>query len=181
MLKRYVPEDELHRGLLDLKLNPCPHCGRVGTLNLHGWLRGYDETTPDEKTVRARRVFCNNRKKHGNGCGGTFTIWIIDKLRRSCLGAQSLWKFLKSVVNLNNTSAALGDLNLASSSAYRLWKRFSHSQSRLRSFLSRVCPPPSLPNSRCPATQTIAHLEAAFPNVPCPIVAFQELFQASFT
>ena len=181
MLKRYVPEDELHLNLLDLKLTPCPHCGRVGTLNLHGWLRGYDETTPDGKTARARRVFCNNRKKLGNGCGGTFTIWIIDKLRRSCLGAQSLWKFLKAVVTLNNKSAALGVLNLAPSSACRLWTRFRHGQSRIRTFLHRICPPPDLPNSRCPATQTIAHLEAAFPNAECPITAFQKRFQASFT
>jgi hypothetical protein len=181
MLKRYLPEDELNRALLDLKLTACPHCGRVGTLNLHGWLRGYDEANPDGKAARARRVFCNNRRKHGSGCGGTFTIWIVDKLRRSCLGAQSLWKFLKGVVTLNNKSTALRGLSLAPSSAYRIWNRFRHGQTKIRSFLFRICPPPQLANSDCPATQTVAHLEAAFPNDGCPIVAFQKRFQSSFT
>ena len=36
-----------------LKQTPCPHCKVVGTLIRHGYLRGYDESNPQRKTVRA--------------------------------------------------------------------------------------------------------------------------------
>ena len=181
MLKRYVPEDELHRDSRNLKLTPCPCCKRIGTLIHHGWLYGYCGIASNQKTVRARRVYCSNRRKRNNGCGHTFTIWAADKLKHSCLGAASLWCFLKDVLNLSNKAAALRKLNLASSSAYRLWKRFLDGQSRLRNFLSQICPPPDLPNESLPAAQTIAHLEAAFGHEHCPISAFQQKLQVSFT
>jgi len=181
MLKRYVPEDELHRGFRDLKLTPCPCCKRIGTLIHHGWLYGYDCADLAKKTIRARRVFCNNRKKHNNGCGQTFTVWAADKLKHSGLDAHGLWAFLKDVLNLSNKAAALRKLNLAASSAYRLWKRFLDGQSRIRSLLIQICPPPDLPHESCPAAQTIAHLEAAFARENCPAVAFQERLQVSFT
>jgi hypothetical protein len=44
-----------------LKLTPCPHCKRVGTLIRHGYLRGFDESDPQRKTIRARRIFVTVR------------------------------------------------------------------------------------------------------------------------
>ncbi len=35
-----------------LKLTPCPHCQVVGTLNRHGFLYGFDDSSPRRKTVR---------------------------------------------------------------------------------------------------------------------------------
>jgi len=41
--------------LLNLKITQCPHCKKVGTLNRHGVLRGYDENnlTRDSTPSRA--------------------------------------------------------------------------------------------------------------------------------
>jgi hypothetical protein len=64
-----------------LKQTPCPHCKVVGTLIRHGYLCGFDESNPQRKTVRARRIFCSNRKAR-RGCGRTFSVWIADKIRR---------------------------------------------------------------------------------------------------
>ena len=44
-----------------LKLTACPHCRVVGTLNQHGSLVGFDDSSPQRKTLRARRLFCSNR------------------------------------------------------------------------------------------------------------------------
>jgi hypothetical protein len=181
MLKRFVSEDELHRSSDELKLTPCPFCKRIGTLIHHGWLYGYLDTDSSQKTARSRRVFCNNRKTRNNGCGHTFTVRAAETLQRSCLKATGLWTFLKDVLELSNKAAALRKLDLAASSAYRLWQRFLDGQSRIRSLLNRICPPPDLPDSSCPAAQTVAHLEAAFGHERCPIVAFQERLQVSFT
>ena len=34
---------------------------------------------PQEKTVRARRIFCSNRNNRRKGCGRTFSVWVADK------------------------------------------------------------------------------------------------------
>src|ERR1700682_5523221 len=77
-----------------LKQTPCPHCKVVGMLIRHGYLRGYDESTPQRKTVRARRVFCSNREAR-RGCGRTFSVWCADKTRRSSVPAGLWWRSLK--------------------------------------------------------------------------------------
>lgn len=125
MLKRFVRGNEPHR---DLKLTPCPYCKSVGSVIHHGWLYGYGETAPDKKIVRARRLFCNNRKARNNGCGHTFTIWMSDKLKHSSLGTNSLLMFLKNVLILSNKAAALRKLSLAPASAYRLWMSLATSK-----------------------------------------------------
>ncbi len=63
-----------------LKLMPCPHCKEVGALIRHGSLYGFDDSSPQRKTVRARRVFCSNRQARP-GCGRTFSVWSADKIR----------------------------------------------------------------------------------------------------
>jgi hypothetical protein len=64
-----------------LKQTPCPHCKRVGMLIRHGVLYGFDDSSPRRTTVRARRVFCSNRRAR-LGCGRTISIWLADKVTR---------------------------------------------------------------------------------------------------
>ncbi len=80
-----------------LKQTPCPHCKVVGTLNRHGSLLGYDESSPQQRMVRARRVFCSNRQAR-RGCGRTFSVWAADKIRRLSLTTVALWRFLQAAV-----------------------------------------------------------------------------------
>lgn len=156
-----------------LKTSACPHCKRVGNLIRHGYLRGYDEKQPREKTVRARRIFCSNRKQ-ATGCGRTFSVWMADKIKRLLLTADALWTFLKQAVVTGNEFQAFRNLDsgLSDSAPYRIWKRFREAQSAIRTALARQCKPPEVA-SKQPAEQTLAHLEAAFADQPCPIAAFQ--------
>ena len=184
MLNRfYSSEGELHATLARLKQQPCPHCKVVGTLIRYGFLHGYDEHDVRQRSKRARRVFCNNRKANKNGCGRTFSLWAADKIQRLSLGAKSLWKFLRSVATNRNKLHALRRLkpngNLSDSAPYRIWKRFERAQSRLRSFLDARCQPPASKSDQ-PADQVVAHLEAAFPGHACPVRAFQQSLQVSF-
>src|SRR5271155_2199623 len=80
-----------------LKQTPCPHCKAVGTLIRHGYLRGYDDSSPQRKTVRARRIFCSNRNAR-RGCGRAFSVWLADKIRRLSLTTRCLWRFLHHAV-----------------------------------------------------------------------------------
>jgi hypothetical protein len=165
-----------------LKLTPCPFCKICGALILHGRLYGYAENDDCRKICRGRRILCNNRKQRHPGCGHSFSVLAAATLRRFRLSALNFWVFLKSTLRLDNKAQALRDLkvDLSVSSAYRLWKRFTERQSHLRSALANLCAPPSLPYSRQPAEQTLAHLEAAFPHAACPIVAFQQQLQRAF-
>ena len=182
MIKRfYASQDELQAILAGLKQQPCPQCKVVGTLIRYGFLRGYDEYDGRQRSTRARRVFCNNRKASKNGCGRTFSIWATDKIRRLSLGTENLWKFLKSVADDGNKFQALRQLkcNISDSAPYRIWKRFEREQSRLRTALDALCQRPVIKSDRT-QEQVVAHLEAAFPGHACPISAFQQTLQVFF-
>jgi len=176
----YRGEEEFLRMYEQLKLTRCPHCRVIGTLILHGFLRGYDENDQGRKSVRARRVFCSNRKARG-GCGRTFSVWIADKIRRLSLSAGSLWKFLKLVAAGGVKLQAIRALGsrLSDSALYRIWKRFDQGQSKIRTALAQRCRAPELTSER-PAAQVIAHLVAAFPATSCPITAFQQTMRTFF-
>ncbi len=163
-----------------LKLTPCPHCQVVGTLNRHGFLYGFDDSSPRRKTVRARRIFCSNRSTR-RGCGRTFSVWIADKIRRLSLTAGCLWRFLRQAVT-DGIRAAIRTLNchLSDRTLQRIWKRFHQGQSKIRTALCQRCPPPELPAGQRPAAQVLAHLQAAFPDTPCPIAAFQRTLRTFF-
>jgi hypothetical protein len=162
-----------------LKQWACPHCKVVGALIWHGFLRGFDESSPRQKTVRARRIFCSNRNARP-GCGRTFSVWIASKIRRLGLTAGALWRFLQGVVanGIVATIRALDSL-LSDRTMQRIWKRFNLAQSNIRTALLGRCPPPeSLPRPPTnplhqAAAHVIAHLQAAFPDVNCPIAEFQ--------
>jgi hypothetical protein len=166
-----------------LKQMPCPHCKAVGTLIRHGYLRGYDECSAQQKTVRARRIFCSNRHAR-HGCGRTFSVWGADKIRRLSLTTLALWRFLKAAVAGSIAAAirVVADCRRSDRTWQRIWKRFDLGQSKIRTALSARRPPPELPaEPSCrPATQVLAHLQAAFPDANCPIAAFQHTMRTFF-
>jgi hypothetical protein len=162
-----------------LKHTPCPHCNVVGALNRHGSLYGFDDSSPRRKTLRARRVFCSNRQARP-GCGRTFSVWYADKIRRLSLTTACLWRFLQlAAAGCILAASRAVQCHLSDRTLQRIWKRFHLGQSTIRTALSARCPPPQLPPRlpaqppHRPATQVLAHLQAAFPDAGCPVAAFQ--------
>jgi hypothetical protein len=169
-----------------LKLTPCPHCKVVGALIRHGLLRGFDDSSPQRQTIRARRIFCSNRQAR-RGCGRTFSVWLADKIRRLSLTTGALWRFLQraaagSILAAIRTAAG----HLSDRTWQRIWKRFNLAQSKIRTALSARCPPPELPPklpaepAHRPAAHVLAHLQAAFPDTDCPIAAYQHTLHTFF-
>lgn len=181
MCRRFCSSpEELEAVYAQLKTTACPHCKRVGTLVRHGFLRGYDERHLLQKAVRARRIFCNNRRR-SNGCGKTFSVWPADKIQRLFLTAAGLWAFLKQAVESGNKLQAFRSLKsgLTDSAPYRIWKRFCAAQSAIRTALGQLVAPPKIASGQA-AQQTLAHLTTAFGDHPCPIAAYQVTLQTSF-
>jgi hypothetical protein len=169
-----------------LKLTACPHCKVVGTLIRHGYLCGFDDSSPRQKTVRARRVFCSNRNGRP-GCGRTFSVWCADKIRRLSLTSGCLWRFLKHAAAGSIVAAIrTADCHLSDRTWQRVWRRFDLGQSKIRTALLGICRPPELPPRlpteppHRPAAEVIAHLKAAFPDADCPVAAFQHTLHTFF-
>jgi hypothetical protein len=169
-----------------LKQTRCPHCKVLGTLVRHGFLYGRDETSPKKETVRARRIFCSNRNARP-GCGRTFSVWLADKIRRLSLTTAALWLFLQHAITVGILAAGrAAGCRLNERTWQRIWKRFDHGQSKIRTALCGRCPPPESPPrlpanpARLPAAQVLAHLQAAFPDTHCPIADFQHTLQTFF-
>jgi hypothetical protein len=175
-IPRFYRTDQQRLAIVEqLKLTPCPHCNRVDSLILHGFLYGFDDSNPPRKTRRARRVFCSNRNLR-TGCGRTFTVWPADRIRRLSLTAHTLWTFLQRAVTTTIADAIrTASSHLSHRTWQRIWSRFLVAQSAIRTALNPRCPPPIPPpdSSHSPAAETIAHLQAAFPNDNSPIASFQ--------
>ena len=166
-----------------LKQTPCPHCKVVGTLIRHGFLYGFDDSNPQRKTVRARRIFCSNRHARP-GCGRTFSVWLADKIRRLSL--------------TTGASVAVPPTRRRRQHPRRHPRRRLPSQRPdLAAHLETLRPGPkqdphgtvgALPaartagSNRAPAgaAQVLAHLQAAFPDADCPIAAFQHTLRTFF-
>ena len=185
--RRFFRDDHEWLAMVEqLKQTSCPHCKVVGALNRHGCLYGFDESSAQRKTLRARRVFCSNRQARP-GCGRTFSVWLADKIRRLSLTSGALWRFLQCAV-ASGILAAIGALDswLSDRTMQRIWQRFHQGQSKIRTALCGRCPPPeSLPRpptnpAHQAAAQVIAHLLAAFPDVNCPIADFQLTMRTFF-
>jgi hypothetical protein len=162
-----------------LKQTACPHCRVVGALIRHGYLRGYDESSTQRKTLRARRILCSNRNRR-RGCGRTFSVWLADKIRRLSLTTRSLWKFLQHAVASSIAAATRAvDCHRSDRTWQRIWRRFDLGQSKIRTALLGQRPPPELFSQR-PTAQVLAHLQAVFPNADCPIAAFQLAMRTFF-
>ncbi len=166
-----------------LKQTACPHCKAVGTLNRHGFLRGYDEGDSQRKTVRARRIFCSNRHRR-HGCGRTFSVFTADKIRRLSVTTGTLWRFLQRAVadSIAAASRVVADCRRSERTWQRIWNRFALGQSKIRTALLACRPPPELPaESPCrPAAQVLAHLQATFPDAVCPIAVYQHSMRTFF-
>ena len=165
-----------------LKQTPCPHCKVVGALIRHGYLRGYDASSPQRKTIRARRIYCSNRQAR-RGCGRTFSVWLADKIRRLSLTTGGLWRFLhRAATGRIRAAIRAADCQRSDRTWQRIWKRFDRGQSKIRTALSGRCPPPALPAEpgQRPAAHVLAHLHAAFPKALCPIAAFQQTLRTFF-
>jgi hypothetical protein len=159
-----------------LKLMLCPHCKRQGTLVLHGHLCGYDERG---LVKRGRRIFCNNRKL-SRGCGKTFSFLLADWIRGFTIFAKCLATYLEKLQEGHNPhrAARAAALKMHVSSVYRIHNRFIRNQSRIRTFLCRVKPPPPMIKTENPALATINHLKIVFSHHP--VTQFQHYFQRPF-
>jgi hypothetical protein len=175
----YRSDDEWNAIAERLKQTPCPHCKRVGTLIRHGFLYGFDDRSPQRKTVRARRVFCSNRNARP-GCGRTFSVWLADKIRRLSLSTGGLGQFLQRAAVAGIAAAIRAAAGFSERTGYRIWKRFDRAQSNIRTALLGRGPPPTLATEHRPAAHTLAHLHAAFPNALCPIADFQHAMRIFF-
>jgi hypothetical protein len=177
----YQSQEEIDTFYMKLKHIRCPHCKLMGFLILHGFLRGYEEKDTKQRVMRGRRVFCSSRKRR-KGCGKTFSVLLIDVIKRFSIKANSLWTFLKAISEGKSKKKAFESaaLPLTIVAAYRIWNKLLDSQVSLRTQLALISKPPSLEKITEPIIQTIKHLEEAFPSSPCPISAFQHKLQISF-
>jgi hypothetical protein len=102
-------------------------------------------------------------------------------LRRFTVSAQTLWRFLLLLEMKMPTARALREAAPAYSvqSGYRWRKVLLTSQSRLRTQLCRIRPPPTSASHE-PLSQLTAHFLSAFPLSSCPVAEFQVRFQQPF-
>jgi hypothetical protein len=158
----------------------CPHCNLSRCLIRHGYLYGYSDRS-DARIRRGHRIYCSNRYKKA-GCGKTFSILAAGVLPKFNISADSLWRFLDNIKNGLNPARAfrLTGCPMVQSTIYRLVKKFTAGQVRLRSFLSRIKDPPAAAHTQNAVVQTILHLHKAFNDAACPITDFQYRFQTQF-
>jgi hypothetical protein len=159
------------------KVTACPHCGAIGTLNAHGFLRGYVERT-DARIERGRRFYCSNRHRRP-GCGRSFSILLASFLSGFIVLAHTLWTFAVRVCAGVPKQHAWHDATsgaFSRSSGYRMWRRLSLAQPFLRGLLHQACGPPACENEE-PLAQMIAHCAVAFPVSACPFERVQSHFQ----
>jgi hypothetical protein len=161
---------DIDRALDTIKLHACPHCAARGTLNGHGWLRGYAETS-SEMERRGRRVLCSNRNRR-KGCGRTLSIFLADVIPSFSTRTRTLSRMLLAIVSglsIRASWLAVRPSGTSLRNACRLMQRITREQPRLRSMACRVEPPP-LPSHDAashPLSQFVAHLQAAFSATPC--------------
>jgi hypothetical protein len=158
------------------KLQICPHCRRSGTLNGHGFLRGYGEDgTP--QVLRGRRLFCSNRRRRP-GCGRTFAVLHATVIARFMVTTATLLAFVDAVLAGAPRAAAWPRVTTAFClrTGYRLWRRLAQGQAPLRASLSLRCAPPDC-TSRHPLGALRAHLASALPDSPDVFAGFQRALQ----
>ena len=174
----YNSRKDFQQFYYSLKQIPCPHCGYIGALILHGYLSGYDEISYGKKVIRGRRIFCSNRFRR-SGCGRTFSILKSNILKGFNITAATLWKFFNSIAHGMNKLQSFKKLKLpfSNTTIYRLYKRFKYQQANIRAVLSRMYLKPKTCSNKNPIVQTILHLKLSFNHHPCPISAYQGHFQ----
>lgn len=174
----FVPLELWPKLLSHLKLRPCPHCHTTGSLNAHGFLRGYG--LGSTRTIRGKRIYCSNRGRR-KGCGRTHSLFLPSFIPTFSTLAILLWNFLFLVLSGKSRRQAFLITFPSSniSRAYSLWKRCVKNQFSLRLALSTLCQPP-ISKKVTPWLQVLEHLHLAFPHSPCPITDFQTTSQLAF-
>jgi hypothetical protein len=178
-IKKFVEDrKQLDDYRLSAKQLECPHCRRVGNLIGHGFLKGYAERT-QEREVRGRRFFCSNRFRR-RGCGRTFSVLLASVMKRFVVRARLLSRFAEAVLQGRTrraawAQAASGALSL--STGYRLWRRLTLAQSRLRTLAAQLAAPPASSAAE-PFGQLLSHLRCAVGEADCVFEGFQSAFQA---
>lgn len=167
-------EQELEKVLSRAKQDPCPHCGRIGTLNRHDRLTGNAPNQHSGHSVRGKRLWCSNRGARG-GCGRTTSLLFAWVLPRHTFTAPLLSSLLGKVAAGSSVKAAWEGLDtlLALESAYSLMRRFRERIDFLRSMLFSHAKPPRSATVD-PVVQTIEHLQRSFPDNA--VSAFQTTF-----
>ena len=160
----------------------CPHCGKVGMLILHGFLRGYDEHKTF-RVIKARRLFCSNRNRR-TGCGRTSSCRLAIFLKNLLISTKTAWRFLQAVSQGLSLEKAYNSLEpdqaLSLETLYFFWSRFKEACHHIRSYLANHCT--LFPHKAASVQQeTIKQLECSLARTFLdPIAAFQLASQTSF-
>lgn len=179
---RFVPDRPALDGVLaGAKQMPCPHCHRVGMLVGHGLTTGYAERGNDRE-IRGRRLLCSARLRRP-GCGRTFPVLLATVIARFTVRTPTLSALLEAVVGGQSRKAAWEGIQkskaraggLCLRSGYRLWDRLLAAQSRIRTALYSLAPPPVTADPR-PFAQMLAHLRRAIGRAHCVLAGFQIAF-----
>ena len=177
----YKSESDFQKIHCYLKQYPCPHCDQIGTLNLHGLLKGFTDKKTNHQIIRGRRIYCSKR---GNrpGCGRTFSIMLYTLFKKYIVTANTLWEYLKEIAKGKNIFQTFHSVKsiFRISTIYRLIKTVILNQPNIRTLLINKHAPPKNIKTPNPLIETIQHLKSAFPNKLNPISAFQIHFQTQF-
>jgi hypothetical protein len=143
MLRYASDEAELARLSAQAKQWSCLHCGRIGTLNAHGFLRGVAENLPGKDALRGQRFFCSNRG-HRPGCGRTTSVLLAQVLRYASVRTGSFWRFCEGRLFGLSVLAAWEKARCVFSleSVYRWWRRWRRAEPAVRTQLFRGREPP---------------------------------------
>ncbi len=175
-----VHSDQLDQSL-NLKLQQCKHCGKVGMLIFHGYT--YGQSDYKKSITKGRRVFCSNRNRR-SGCGRTLYLLFYNFIRGGFISAELFWQFLNAILTELSINKSYETIDpscpLSISTFYRLWQRFKFSTPQIRTFLADNYPHVPL-SENCPHRETILHLSVVFKNTACnPIAEYQLASQKSF-
>lgn len=167
---------ELETLRLRAKLTACPHCGQIGTLNAHGFLRGY-AVDGASRVVRGGRFYCSERFRRP-GCGRTFSLLLARFLGGFMVVTATLWSFVSGVLGglCRKVAWEKAGSSFSRSTGYRLWRRLQLAQVNMRSCLSLVSPAPACAD-REPLAQLVLHIREVVPRNECEFAAFQYRFQ----
>ena len=174
----YRDGKELERIHDRLKLTPCPHCGRVGTLIFNGKSYGYHDDS-SLLQLRRQRVICNQRKACSPGCGGGQSLFAADTVPGLQALTKTLWLFASFLLAGGRAYPAFRRLStgLNVRAAHRWREKFRLAQARWRVLLCGHRPPPESPESSDPLVSSLS----LFPSDPSasvdPFLDFQYRFQ----
>ncbi len=181
MKRFYKTKVEFNAIYETLKQQTCPHCRYRGFLILHGYLYGYSEGYDHNRIKRGHRIFCSNRKKK-KGCGRTFSILKAHIIKNFMISANTLWEYFLHVKDGLSLAKAFRESGskMVETTIYRIFKKLRYQQPLIRTFLTRVKPPPQITHTKDPAILTLLHLSHVFKGFNCPISQFQHYFQTPF-